>query len=240
VALNSLETLKKYTDTNDSQYLSAAIINAETLRSNAIRIDSLLYFPFYFPFRLFKSDMYRFYPPWTSGLSQGLMLSAYSRLYYFTKNKDYLCVADSIFATFSDFRTKFSPVFISRNDNINHGPLYYWVDIYPHARRTYVLNGSMIGSLGMYDYWWVTKSALAKTLLSRELTTIKANLPKYRFPSSFMFYDLAYRHTNDFYHKWVLLALKQFYMISGDQFFKEWYDILFGDYHTALHYREHQ
>jgi hypothetical protein len=97
--------------------------------------------------------------------------SCYSRLYSLTNNDLYKAVADSILYTMTDYASPYSPVMISEADGVGLDKDYYWVDEYPHPTRVYVLNGSIIGAMGLYDHWWVFGDRKSKTLLSRELTT---------------------------------------------------------------------
>ena len=64
------------------------------------------------------------------------------------------------------------------------------LDEYPHQTRRYVLNGSIIGSMGLYDHWWVFGDDLSAKLFSCEMSTIKDNVLLYRNPSELSAYCL--------------------------------------------------
>lgn len=230
-AMSSLDGLVEYRQSHIPESLQRAIITAETLRKHAIRMEDGLYFPYNFSFTLYDREEFSFEAPWVSGLAQGLMLSVYSRLYYETRHDVYRSVADSILATFSDYDSRFSPVFISSNDLLKKNNNYYWVDEYPHENRSYVLNGSLIGSIGLYDHWWVFGDKKSHTLFSQQLSTIKDNLLLFRSPGSPWFYDLGNRPVSAFYHKWSMNAVSFYSRITEDREFQGLYDIMYQDYH---------
>lgn len=229
-AFRSMELLNDYRLSKDRKYLNRAIVNFETILSKAIRYHKGIYFPYTFDYKVLTREEVSYKQPWFSGMAQGMLLSTACRLYYLTNQKKYKAVADSILFTLTDFSSPYSTVWISEKDGIGLGPNYYWVDEYPHSKRVYVLNGSIIGAMGLYDHWWVFRDKLSKKLLSLELTTIKNHVLLYRNPGTVSSYDLRYREKHANYHQWHIDLMENCYEITGDAFFLDMKNLFYKDY----------
>lgn len=230
LAHRSLDLLSDYRLTNNLVYMQRAIISLETLRSRAIRLKKGIYFPYTFDYEILSKPELAVQAPWFSGMAQGMLLSCYSRLYSLTNNDLYKAVADSILYTMTDYASPYSPVMISEADGVGLDKDYYWVDEYPHPTRVYVLNGSIIGAMGLYDHWWVFGDRKSKTLLSRELTTLKDHVMLYRNEGDISCYDLRYRGKNRPYHQIHIDLLRLCHKISSDSYFQEVADLFASDY----------
>lgn len=225
----SLDALSDYNNTADQKYLSHAENSMEALRCHAIRYQNKLYFPYMFDFSEGTDSTY--IAPWFSGMAQGTALSAYSRLYHVTQKPLYKAVADSILATFTDFHSPYSGVLISSEGTLLKGPGYYWVDEYPMHTRRYVLNGSIIGSMGLYDHWWVFGDDLSKKLFSCEMSSVKDNILLYRNPSAASSYCLLHRQQYPYYHLLHIDLLKLCTLLTGDDMFAAIGDLFYADSH---------
>lgn len=229
LCFKSLEAISDYTLTADQKYLSHAEKTMEALRRNSFRYKNMIYFPYQFDFT--GGTQMTYTAPWFSGLAQGAALSAYCRLYHYTENPGYKAVADSILTTFTDFDGPYSAVLITAEDTLLKGPGYYWVDEYPHQTRRYVLNGSIIGSMGLYDHWWVFGDDLSAKLFSCEMSTIKDNVLLYRNPSELSAYCLLYRNKAAIYHRSHIQLLNLCALTTGDEFFAAISDLFYADSH---------
>ena len=229
LSYKSLDALSDYHNTADQKYLIHAEKSMEALRRHAIRYKNMLYFPYMFDFA--EGTDIPYIAPWFSGMAQGTALSAYSRLYHITQKPLYKAVADSILATFTDFDGPYSGVLVSAENSLLKSAGYYWVDEYPMNERRYVLNGSIIGSMGLYDHWWVFGDELSEKLFSLEMTTIKDNAPLYRNPSRPSSYCLLYRHESVYYHLLHIDLLKLCTLLTGDDTFEAIGDLFYADSH---------
>ena len=229
LCFKSLEALSDYDHTAEPKYLSHAEKSMEALRRNAVRYKNMLYFPYQFDFS--EGTQVTYTAPWFSGMAQGTALSAYCRLYHYTENPLYKAVADSILATFTDFDSPYSGVLISAEDTLLKGPRYYWVDEYPMHSRRYVLNGSIIGSMGLYDHWWVFGDDLSAKLFSCEMTSVKDNILLYRNPSERSAYCLLYRQKYVDYHIVHIQLLNLCTLLTGDEYFAAISDLFYADSH---------
>ncbi len=219
LAHRSLDLLSDYRLTTDAKYLNRAVKSAETILSKAVRYNKSIYFPYTFDYNVLQKPELALKQPWYSGMAQGMLLSTFCRLYYVTHEKRYKAVADSILNSLAEFGTPYAPVFISEADSLGVGKGYYWIDEYPHPTKIYVLNGSIIGAMGLYDHWRVFGDKKSKRLLSRELTTIKDHVPLYRNVKDLSSYDLKYREKFANYHQIHIELMQNCYDITGDSYF---------------------
>ncbi len=226
---NGLEALNDYYMTGNPVYLNHAITTMETLRRESTRYRDMIYFPYKFDFNEGTSVYYS--APWFSGMAQGTALSAYCRLYYFTQDPLYSAVADSILNTLTDFTSPYSTVLISDNESLLNRDNYYWIDEYPHLMKRWVLNGGIIGAMGLYDHWWVFGDDQSRKLFSRKMTSIKDNVLLYRNPNACSSYDLKFRTQNTFYHGVHQSVLKLCSTLTNDIFFSAIADLFYADYH---------
>lgn len=228
LSYRSLEALSDYNNTGDAKYLIHAEKSMEALRREAFRYKKMLYFPYKFDFA--EGSAVTYVAPWFSGMAQGTALSAYSRLYHYTQNPLYKAVADSILATFTDFEGPYSGVLISPEDTLLKQAGYYWVDEYPDSQRRYVLNGSIIGAMGLYDHWWVFGDSHSAKLFSCEMTTVKDNVLLYRNGGQMSSYCLLYRNKYTTYHLVHMQILDLCTILTGDEFFAAISDLFYADH----------
>lgn len=225
----SLEAMNDYSITEDEMYLEYAKKTMATLRAEAIRHEDMLYFPYHFNFDDGGSHIYT--APWFSGMSQGTALSAYCRLFYFTQDEHYKAVADSVLRTFTDFESEYSGVMLYEGGDVFGAGDYYWVDEYPQGPKRYVLNGSIIGAMGIYEHWWIWGDELSRQLFSYEMSTVKDKVGLYRVPGDLSLYDLHYLNQFENYHLVHRQLLEKCTLLTQDPFFGEMADIFYEDYH---------
>ncbi|MCD8480760.1 MAG: D-glucuronyl C5-epimerase family protein [Candidatus Cloacimonetes bacterium] len=228
LCFRSLEALCDYSKTADLLYLNHAIKSMEALRAQATRHQDMLYFPYDFDYDTVGNTTY--IAPWYSGMAQGLALAAYSRLYYFTSDDHYTAIADSILRTMTDFDSEYSTVQNYQNDELFGVGSYYWVDEYPDGPRRYVLNGSIIGAMGLYDHWWVYGDDLSRELFSAEISTVRDKVLKYRNPGDISAYCLLFRRKQGNYHVVHYQLLQKLQEFSGDAYFGKIADLFISDH----------
>ncbi len=229
---SSLEALNDYYISNNPVYLNYATVNLEKIRSLATRHENMLYFKYDFTYD--ASDQVVYTAPWYSGMAQGMALSAYSRLYYFTKNPLYQSVADSILATMTDFDSSFQCVLISDAEGLLKEENYYWIDEYPHHIKRYVLNGSIIGSMGLYDHWWVFRDEASKVWFSRAMTTYKDKVLLFRNPGDMSAYCLKFREKIPLYHELHQYLLDLCSATTNDPLYEAISDLFQADYSRGM------
>ncbi|HQH49892.1 MAG TPA: D-glucuronyl C5-epimerase family protein [Candidatus Cloacimonadota bacterium] len=224
------KALSDYLLSNDPKYLDYAGKSVNALAERATRSNGGMYFPYNYDYPIYGGEIvYR--APWYSGMAQGVLLSCFSRLYYCTGDPKYEAWADSTFATFSDFKNDISTVYVTHNDLLSLGDGYYWVEEYPNPVRRFVLNGSIMGSFGLYDYWWVFGDLEAKRLFSMEMTSVLDHFPLYRNPGDISYYCLKFKRKDAYYHQVHQWLLEQCCVYTGDTRFWVMSGILGADYH---------
>lgn len=224
-----LWAMSDYYNNQDSIYLDFAKTAAQALIDRSTRLGDKMYFPYQFDYLPYDSVVHN--APWYSGMAQGVMLSVFSRMYYLTHDDYYKAVADSVLNTFTEFDDPISTVYKSKDESVGVGDNYYWVDEYPNTVRRFVLNGSISGAFGLYDYWWVFGDENAKTLFSMEMTSIKDHVLLYRNPGDISYYCLVFKDENAYYHALHQKLLNCCFLYTNDDYFATVSYLLFSDYH---------
>ena len=106
-----------------------------------------------------------------------------------------------------------------------------WLEEYPSATPTHVLNGFNFALFGLYDYERLTRDPAAKDLLRGALRTIRSFATTFRVPGGISYYDLVHRTRFAHYHlihTWQLRALAA---ISGDSWYRSMAAAYWRDYH---------
>lgn len=225
-----LYALSDFYNNQDSTYLDFAKKAAQALVDRSTRLDDKIYFPYHFDYNPWATTI-TYTAPWYSGMAQGVMLSALSRLYYLTNDDYYKALADSVLNTFTEYDHPMSTVYISKNEGMGIGEGYFWVDEYPHDKRRFVLNGSISGAFGLYDYWWVFGDEKAKKLFSMEMTSIKDHVMLYRNPGKISYYCLLFKDQSAYYHALHQTLLNCCFLYTNDLYFSAVSYLLFSDYH---------
>ena len=217
LSFKALEAMCDYHNSGgDPRYLQHAINTMEALRVHAHRDSGSIWFPYEFTY---KSSGFTYRAPWYSGMAQGTALSAYCRLYHFTSDPLYAAVADSILATFTYFKSPKRGVLIANNHHLLGEGKYYCVDEYPYLPNRFVLNGSIIGAMGLYDHWWVFGDEHSRRLFSLELSTVKDHVLKYRNPDDISAYCLLLREKNPVYHTVHVQLLRLCQLLTNEEYF---------------------
>ncbi|MDP2173679.1 MAG: D-glucuronyl C5-epimerase family protein [Candidatus Cloacimonadaceae bacterium] len=224
------QALSDFNNTNDQRYLNYVRASIEALSQRATRLEDKILFPYEFDYPAGMTNI-TYIAPWYSGMAQGILLSLFSRMYYLTGETRYRELADSTFATLRDLDSPIPCVYISKGDTLGVADGYYWVDEYPHPTQRFVLNGSIIGSFGLYDYWWVFGNKKAARFFSKQMTTVRDNILLYRNPAGKSYYCLKFRFPDPLYHALHQILLNQCFIYTGDLYFQAVSQLLYTDFH---------
>ena len=198
-----------YVRTGDPAYLDRAVVRAKKLISLSRLSGGARYFPYKYDY---ASE--RLKAPWYSAYSQGFALSLFVRLYRVTGLQAW---AEHARETAMSFR---------RLGRVTRPWVAYvtnrrlWLEEYPSATPTHVLNGFNFALFGLYDYERLTRDRTARDLLRGALRTIRSYGTTYRVPGGVSYYDLVHRTRHAHYHvihTWQLRALAA---ISGDSWYR--------------------
>lgn len=224
------QALSDYHNTQDERYLDYVHACVTALDERATRLEDKILFVYGFDFPSGHPNL-TYLAPWYSGMAQGVMLSVFSRMYYITQEARYRELADSTLASLADLNSAKPCVYVSESDTLGVAPGYYWVDEYPDPAQRYVLNGSIIGSFGLYDHWWVFGDKLSKKLFSMQLSSIYDNVLLFRNPGDISSYCLRFRYRDSFYHALHQKLLNQYYLYTDNYRFQAVSNLFYADYH---------
>jgi hypothetical protein len=160
-------------------------------------------------------------PGWTSGMTQGVGLSAFARAYKITSDERYLEGGRRALAhlltpivdggTATDLR--------HLDPTLAH---YVWYEEYPNKTKpAYTLNGYMYTLVGLYDWSTVDPESRAKAAFDDGIVTLTKVLPYYDY-DGFSAYDLAplvygtVPNFSDRYHSVHLMLLSALYAITHE------------------------
>lgn len=113
-------------------------------------------------------------------MAQGQVLQLVFRVYRAAEDNYYLKIANRIFNSFKDFGNRIDGIYprVTFSDSES----YYWFEEYPSEQPCQVLNGFILGIMGLYEYYMVTKSPEVKLYIDAALTTLRHNLDLYKNP----------------------------------------------------------
>ena len=210
IASDGIRFVDGYVRTGNPDYLRKARIRAEKLREIGIAKDGGLYLPYGFdyPAEALKA-------PWVSAYSQGLALSFLVRLYRVTGEAGYAETARLVYAPFR----LLGPARRHWVDYVLAGDL--WLEEYPSARPSHVLNGFNFAIFGLYDYERLTRDRSAHQLLEAALSTMRRRAADYRVPGGISYYDLVHKTRHEHYHEIHIWQLADLAAISGDSYFNQ-------------------
>jgi hypothetical protein len=171
----------------------------------------LLYYNFDWPY-------YGITKPWPSALAQAEALKVLARAYYLTADSKYQDCSDRMLSAF----------FVSAKE----GGLTYKTEQYGWWYEEYVcqneleprpLNGMMLTTLGLYDYWLFTRNNQARFLFDQGVRSLKNRLPQYdRGP--YAHYDALGTSSPASYYSLNIRSLGELYEITGEEVFQRYHN----------------
>lgn len=226
IAQKGMNYLNSYILTQDNRYLLRVERWINKLIDISFEINGSLYFPYNFnvhPHGCYEDTLLA---PWFSGMAQGEVLQLLVRLFNVTENDEYLELADKVFRSFKNLSKENYPwtTFVDSEG-------YYWIEEYPLREPDHTLNGFIFAVLGLYEYWLTTNDPEVKLYIDAALTTLYVKLPLFRNPGGISYYCLKHHHQSELYHNIHINLLKYLYKITGENFFLEFADSLYSDYH---------
>ncbi len=221
IARTALFSATQYTASRDPQYLEWMRRGADKLLSLMDGSGALRYpidYPLYYGVRLERG--------WTSGMAQGVALSALARTYQLTCDERYLHAGRKVLAhlltpieaggTATDLR-HLDPALSD----------YVWFEEYPVAKPAYTLNGFMYALLGLYDWSLVDAGSAARVQFEEGVRSLVQVLPCYDH-DGFTAYDLsplvygAAPNFNPHYHAVHITQLSALHAITGEPALQTW------------------
>lgn len=220
LANDGIRYVDGYVRSGDPVYLDRAVVRATKLVSLSRLSGGARYFPYLYDYVTEKLKA-----PWYSAYSQGFALSLFVRLYRVTGVQAW---ADRARETAMSFR---------RLGRVTNPWVAYvlnnrlWLEEYPSATPTHVLNGFNFALFGLYDYERLTRDPAARDLLRGALRTIRSFGTTFRVPGGISYYDLVHRTRFAHYHVIHTWQLRYLAAISGDSWYRSLAAAYWRDYH---------
>lgn len=220
LAESGIRYVDGYVRTGDPAYLDRAVVRAKKLISLSRLSGGARYFPYLWDYASEKLKA-----PWYSAYSQGFALSLFVRLYRVTGLQDWAERARETALSFRRLGRRTQPwVAYVVNRRL-------WLEEYPSATPTHVLNGFNFALFGLYDYERLTRDPAARDLLRGALRTIRSYGTTYRVPGGVSYYDLVHRTRHVHYHVIHTWQLRTLAAISGDSWYRSLAAAYWRDYH---------
>jgi hypothetical protein len=209
LAINGMKRIDAYRDTGDRTQLEQALKQAERLRQLAVEERDAWWLPFWYDYLPAGQRA-----PWFNAMTQGLVLSFFTRLHQVTGDPLHLDAAERVFDSFQRYGPGRKP-WVSYVDKRG----FLWLEHYPLPLPDHVLNAHLHAVFGLYEYWQATRSPSARHLLNGAVTTVRKNVERYRQPGGVSLYGLRSRTRNPKYHEIHVWQLNLLARISGDPYF---------------------
>lgn len=155
--------------------------------------------------------------PYTSGMSSGRAIEAFTYAYRLTKDEKYLLLAGSLLRGFYQ--------------RIEDGGFTYkwesgwWyeeiADTFLHTPR--ILDGHIFTITGVHQYWLSTKNDSAAFIFDKGIEALRYKLPSYDDGKGWSFYDGYKNPSTEKYHSIITAQMKQLWEITGDTLFLQYH-----------------
>jgi hypothetical protein len=156
--------------------------------------------------------------PFTSGMTSGRAIEAFTDAYKLYRSPKYLDYAKSLVRGF------YIP--IQLGGFTYKEPNGWWyeeiADRNLHTPR--ILDGHIFAVTGVHEYWVVTKDDSATYVVQKGIQALKHELPGYDIGNGWSYYDVYHKVSDKKYH-WLLVSqMKQLWKITNDNFFYQFYN----------------
>ena len=155
--------------------------------------------------------------PWTSGMTSGRAIEAFTDAYKLYHSQKYIDLATALLRGF------YQP--IQTGSFTYKEPTGWWYEEYAdsnlHTPR--VLDGHIYAFLGVHKFWLLTKNDSAAYVVQQGINSLKNNLPGYDKGDGWSYYDRYQRITDKKYHMLLTGLMKELWEITKDPVFDTYY-----------------
>ncbi|GLY97746.1 D-glucuronyl C5-epimerase family protein [Actinoplanes sp. NBRC 103695] len=224
-----LSLLNSYRLTHDAWYLTYAARQGKRLIDTRVAARGAWWYPYPFDFPLGSNLNMTMRRPWYSAMAQGQALSLFVRLHQATGNAYWKVAADRTFASLRLGYAAGTPWVIHTDGNRK-----LWLEEYPGptpATSCRVLNGHLFALYGVWDYWFLTRSAAAASLFNQAaLTTHRYVLNNFRNRGWASSYGLRGDAPTEKYHVIHVNQLLHLHALAGAPVFATMAEVLQEDF----------
>ncbi len=155
--------------------------------------------------------------PWTSGMTSGRAIEAFTDAYKLTHAPEWLDHASALLRGF------YYP--IDSGGFTYREPGGWWYEEYAHrAMHTpRVLDGHIYAFMGVRTFWLLTKNDSAAKVVEEGIRALKDHLPGYDKGDGDIFYDAYHKVADQKYHELLTSMMKALWDITQDRIFYEYY-----------------
>lgn len=155
--------------------------------------------------------------PWTSGMTSGRAMEAFTDAYQLYHSQIYLDLATRLLRGF------YIPIQSGGFNYKESGG--WWYEEYAHTgmHTPRVLDGHIYAFMGVYKFWLVTRNDSAAQVLDQGIRALKSHLPGYDKGDGWSYYDAYHKVSDEKYHKLLTSMMKDIWDITKDPFFYEYY-----------------
>ncbi len=210
----AIQYINQYSDTKDSTNLLAFNNCIEWLSTNMHKEDNYALYRFNWQQPWYPSVK----APFTSGMTSGRAIEAFTLAYLFYHDNIYLDYANQL------LRGYFIP--------IQHGGFTYkdsdrwWYEEVAdtNLNTPKILDGHIYAIQGVQKLWLITKQYSARLVIKNGLNALKQSLPEYDAGNGAIFYDADKKIADKKYHKILTGQMLQLYKTTGDPLFQHYYE----------------
>jgi hypothetical protein len=226
--------LNSYELTGDDAFLDRALINLDSLIDASIESGGAAFYPYTFDYPLYGLDELTIHAPWWSGMAQGQILSALVRAFDATGEERYRDAADRTFESFAVRSIDEWPLTEPAVSFVDDDGVLWLEEYSGDLEPAFVLNGHLFAIFGLYDYWELTGSEEAASMIDGAATAVAHYLPEFRNgPGELSWYGLSIKPDplglNVKYHRIHKRQLRVLTEMTGGQIFSDYADLFTAD-----------
>jgi hypothetical protein len=156
--------------------------------------------------------------PFTSGMTSGRAIEAFTDAYKLYHSPKYLGYAKTLVRGF------YLPI---QSGGFTYKEANGWwyeeiADKNLHTPR--ILDGHIFAITGVHEYWLVTKDDSAAYVVQKGIQALKYALPSYDIGNGWSYYDVYHKASDKKYHRLLASQMKQVWKITNDNFFYTFYN----------------
>ncbi len=155
--------------------------------------------------------------PWTSGMTSGRAIEAYTCAYKLSNDQQYLRYSNDLLRGF------YQPIQLGSFTYKEQTGWWYeeYADSNIHTPR--ILDGHIYALIGVHKFWLTTKNDSAAYVVNQGISSLKNHLPSYDIGDGWSYYDAYHKKSDKKYHMLLTGLMNELWEMTKDPMFKEYY-----------------